>query len=77
MMVAQSLQHDQSMSVHTIGYRRAILNQMGLSNILRSIMPYLIKQLKKAEQCLSRKEAQKILKKVDKLNDKPYVEPNQ
>ena len=39
-------------------------------------MPYLIKQLKKAEECLSRKEAQKILKKVSKLNDKPYVKPN-
>ena len=39
-------------------------------------MPYLIKQLKKAEACLSRKEARKILKKVDKLNDKPYVDPN-
>ena len=39
-------------------------------------MPYLIKQLKKAENCMSRKEAQKILKKVDRLNDKPYIEPN-
>lgn len=39
-------------------------------------MPYLIKQLKKAEECLSREEAKKILKKVDKLQDKPYVEPN-
>jgi hypothetical protein len=39
-------------------------------------MPYLIKQLKKAEECLSREEAKKILKKVDKLNSKPYVEPN-
>ena len=39
-------------------------------------MPYLIKQLKKAENCLSRKEAQKILKKVDRLNDKHYIEPN-
>ena len=39
-------------------------------------MPYLIKQLRKAEACLSRKEARKILKKVDKLNDKPYLDPN-
>jgi hypothetical protein len=39
-------------------------------------MPYLIKQLKKAENCMSRKEAQKILKKVERLNDKPYIEPN-
>ena len=39
-------------------------------------MPYLIKQLKKAEDCLSREEAKKILKKVDKLEGKPYVEPS-
>ena len=39
-------------------------------------MPFLIKQLRKAEQCLSRKQAQKILKKVDRLHDKPYIEPN-
>ena len=39
-------------------------------------MPYLIKQLKKAENCMSRKEAQKILKKVERLQDKPYIEPN-
>jgi len=39
-------------------------------------MPYLIKQLKKAENCMSRKEAQKILKKVERLNDKHYIEPN-
>ena len=38
-------------------------------------MPYLIKQMLNAEKCLSRKEAQKILKKVDKLKDKPYIEP--
>ena len=38
-------------------------------------MPWLIKQLKKAENCLSREEAQKILKKVDRLDGKPYVEP--
>ena len=38
-------------------------------------MPYLIKQLKKAEECLTRKDAQKILKKVERLQDKPYVEP--
>ena len=75
MMVAQSLQHDQSMSVHTIGYHRAILNLKGLSNILKNIMPYLIKQLKKAEECLTREEARKILKKVGRLDDKPYVKP--
>jgi len=39
-------------------------------------MPYLIKQLMKAEECMSRKEAKKILKKVDKLDGKPYVEPS-
>lgn len=39
-------------------------------------MPYLIKQLKKAEECLSRKEAKKILKKFTKLAGKPYVKPN-
>ena len=39
-------------------------------------MPYLIKQLKKAENCMSRKEAQKILKKVERLQDKTYIEPN-
>lgn len=39
-------------------------------------MPYLIKQLRQAESCLSRKDAQKILKKVDKLEGQPYVEPN-
>ena len=38
-------------------------------------MPYLIKQLKKAEECLSHKEAKKILKKVEKLEGKPYVDP--
>ena len=36
----------------------------------------LIKQLMKAEQCMSHKEAKKILKKVDKLNGKHYVEPS-
>ena len=39
-------------------------------------MPFLIKQLRKAEECLSRKQAQKILKKVERLQDKPYIEPN-
>ncbi len=39
-------------------------------------MPWLIKQLTKAENCLSRKDAQKILKKVDKLDGQPYVKPN-
>ncbi len=39
-------------------------------------MPYLIKQLKKAEECMSRDEAKKILKKVHKLDGKPYVEPS-
>ena len=39
-------------------------------------MPYLLKQLIKAENCLSRKKAQKVLKKVDRLNGKPYIEPN-
>jgi hypothetical protein len=39
-------------------------------------MPYLIKQLKKAENCMSRKEAQKILKKVERLQDKTYIKPN-
>ena len=39
-------------------------------------MPYLIKQLKKAEDCLSREEARKILKKVDRLKGKPYTKPN-
>jgi len=39
-------------------------------------MPWLIKQLTKAENCLSRKEAKKILKKVDKLDGQSYVEPN-
>ena len=39
-------------------------------------MPYLIKQLMKAENCTSRKEAQKILKKVERLQDKTYIEPN-
>ena len=39
-------------------------------------MPYLIKQLAKAETCLSREEARKILKKVSKLNGKPYIKPN-
>ena len=38
-------------------------------------MPFLIKQLKKAEACLTRKEARKILKKVEKLEGHPYVEP--
>ena len=38
-------------------------------------MPYLIKQLLKAEDCMSRNEAQKILKKVERLNEKPYIEP--
>ena len=39
-------------------------------------MPYLIKQLMKAENCLSRKEAKKVLKKVDKLEGHVYVEPS-
>ena len=39
-------------------------------------MPYLLKQLIKAENCLSRKKAQKVLKKVKRLQDKPYIEPN-
>ena len=39
-------------------------------------MPYLIKQLMKAENCLSRKEAKKILKKVGKLEGHVYVEPS-
>ncbi len=38
-------------------------------------MPYLIKQLQKAEACLTRKQARKILKKVEKLDGHPYVEP--
>ena len=38
-------------------------------------MPWLIKQLKKAENCLTRKEAKKILKKVEKLEGHPYIEP--
>tara|TARA_B100002051_G_scaffold204904_1_gene195283 strand:+ start:332 stop:481 length:150 start_codon:yes stop_codon:yes gene_type:complete len=40
-------------------------------------MPYLIKQLLKAEACATRKEAKKVLKKVDRLNEKPYVKPNE
>ena len=39
-------------------------------------MPYLIKQLIKAEECMSRKEARKILKKVAKLDGHPYIEPS-
>ena len=31
-------------------------------------MPYLIKQLIKAEQCLTRKEAKKVLKKIERLD---------
>tara|TARA_B100000214_G_scaffold289800_1_gene219491 strand:+ start:996 stop:1130 length:135 start_codon:yes stop_codon:yes gene_type:complete len=38
-------------------------------------MPWLIKQLMKAEECMSRKEAKKVLKKVKKLEDKPYIKP--
>ena len=38
-------------------------------------MPWLIKQLMKAEECLTRKEAQKVLKKAERLDGKPYVEP--
>lgn len=39
-------------------------------------MPYLIKQLIKAEECMSRKEARKILKKVAKLDGHVYVKPS-
>ena len=39
-------------------------------------MPYLIKQLLKAESCSSRKEARKVLKKVKRLDGETYVEPN-
>ena len=38
-------------------------------------MPFLIKQLMKAEECMSRKEAKKILKKVERLEDKHYIKP--
>ena len=38
-------------------------------------MPYLIKQLIKAEQCLTRKEAKKVLKKIERLDGHPYVPP--
>ena len=44
--------------------------------MLNDSMPFLIKQLKNAENCLSRKEARKILKKVDRLKGKPYTKPN-
>ena len=38
-------------------------------------MPWLIKQLKKAENCLTRDEARKVLKKFEKLKGHPYVKP--
>ena len=38
-------------------------------------MPWLIKQLIKAEECLTREGAQKVLKKADRLNGKHYIKP--
>lgn len=38
-------------------------------------MPWLIKQLIKAEKCLTRKDAQKVLKKAERLNGKHYIKP--
>ena len=38
-------------------------------------MPYLIKQLERAENCLTREEAQKILRKVERLKGGVYVPP--
>ena len=40
-------------------------------------MPYLIKQLLRAEGALSHKEAKKVLKKVERLDGHIYVEPNE
>tara|TARA_B100002051_G_scaffold166169_1_gene156944 strand:+ start:91 stop:219 length:129 start_codon:yes stop_codon:yes gene_type:complete len=40
-------------------------------------MPYLIKQLKKAEACTTRKQAQKVLKKVKKLDGETYIKPDE